>query len=69
MGKVLVIAGLVLVFAGLLLQWGPGALAWFGKLPGDLRIERDHGIILVPLTSMLLVSLVLTLLLNLLFRR
>lgn len=69
MGKVLAIAGAVLLVAGLLLHFWPGALGWFGKLPGDLRIERGKGVVFIPLTSMILVSLALTVLVNLFFRR
>lgn len=57
----LVVAGLVIVVVGLL-AWS-GALSWFGRLPGDIRIERPNGRIYIPLTSMLLVSVVLSLVL------
>jgi Protein of unknown function (DUF2905) len=58
--------GVALVVAGLLV-WS-GALSWFGRLPGDLRIERPQVRVYVPLTSMLLVSLVLSLVMALLKR-
>jgi hypothetical protein len=45
-----------------------GALGWFGRLPGDIRIERDSMRIYIPLASMLLISVVLTLLMYLLNR-
>ena len=50
-----------------LLVWS-GALSWFGRLPGDVRIERDSFHIYVPLMSMLIVSVALSLLLYLLRR-
>jgi hypothetical protein len=65
-GPVLVGLGVALVVVGLLV-WS-GALSWFGRLPGDVRIERDSVHIYVPLVSMLLVSLALSLLLYLLRR-
>ncbi|MEN2981277.1 MAG: DUF2905 domain-containing protein, partial [Thermus sp.] len=40
-GKVLVLLGLVLVALGLLLLYAPKLFAWFGHLPGDIRIERE----------------------------
>jgi hypothetical protein len=43
-------------------------LAWFGRLPGDIRIERETFRLYVPIVSMLLVSVVLSLILYL-FRR
>jgi hypothetical protein len=69
MGKILIITGAVLLLAGLLLTWAPGLLGWFGRLPGDIRIERPSGSVFIPVTSSILISLVLTLLLNLFFRR
>jgi hypothetical protein len=51
--------GVLLVVIGLLV-WA-GLLSWFGRLPGDIRISRDHVQIFVPITSMILVSAVLSL--------
>ena len=65
-GPVLVGLGIALVVLGLLV-WS-GALSWFGRLPGDVRIERESVHIYVPLVSMLIVSLALSLLLYLLRR-
>jgi membrane protein implicated in regulation of membrane protease activity len=58
-GLVLILAGALLVAAGLLVE--TGLLAWFGRLPGDIHIERDNLRIYVPLTSMLLTSIVVSL--------
>jgi Protein of unknown function (DUF2905) len=65
-GPVLVGLGIALVVLGLVV-WS-GALSWFGRLPGDLRIERESVRIYVPLMSMLIVSVALSLLLYLLRR-
>ena len=65
-GPLLVALGIGLVVVGLLV-WS-GALAWFGRLPGDIRIERDSVRIFIPLVSMLLVSAVLSALLYLIRR-
>ena len=62
-GPLLVVLGVGLVVVGLLV-WS-GALGWFGRLPGDIRIERDSVRVYIPLASMLLVSLGLSLLLYL----
>jgi hypothetical protein len=59
-GPLVVLVGLGIVALGLLM-WS-GALGWFGRLPGDVRVERDGLRIFVPLTSMILLSLALTLL-------
>jgi uncharacterized membrane protein YcfT len=55
----LVLAGLVLAVVGLLVY--SGALSWFGRLPGDLHWEGEHTRVYVPLTSMLLLSVLLSL--------
>jgi hypothetical protein len=60
-GLVIVAAGVVLLAVGLLV-WS-GALSWFGHLPGDIRIERGSFSMFVPITSMLLVSVALSLVL------
>jgi hypothetical protein len=65
-GPAIVAAGVVLVLVGLLV-WS-GAVAWFGRLPGDIRIERDTVRVYFPIVSMLLVSAVLSLVLYLIRR-
>ena len=65
-GPVIVAAGVALVVIGLL-AWS-GALAWFGRLPGDIRIERDTVRVYIPIVSMLVVSAVLSLVLYLIRR-
>lgn len=65
-GPLIVAAGVTLVLIGLLVWWG--GLSWFGRLPGDIRIERESVHIYIPLVSMFLVSVVLSLILNLLNR-
>jgi hypothetical protein len=62
-GPLIVTAGVVIVLIGLAV-WS-GALGWFGRLPDDIRIERESMRIYIPLASMLLFSLVLSLLLYL----
>lgn len=67
LGMALVVAGLVAVGIGVLAM--TGALSWFGRLPGDLRIEGERTRVYIPITSMLIVSVVLSVLLSLFFRR
>lgn len=58
-GPTIVVIGVAIALVGVLV-W-TGALGWFGRLPGDIRIERDTVRIYVPLASMLLVSVILSL--------
>ena len=69
MAKFFIVVGLVLVLIGVAVGYAPWLFAWFGKLPGDIRIERDNGGFFFPFTSMLLISVVVSLLLALFFRR
>ncbi|HCJ29272.1 MAG TPA: DUF2905 domain-containing protein [Pseudomonas sp.] len=68
MAKWLIAAGLLLLLLGLILHYVPGLLSWFGKLPGDIRIESERSRTFIPVTSMIILSVLLTILLNL-FRR
>lgn len=65
-GVVIVGIGLLVVLIGVLTYLG--ALSWFGRLPGDIRVERESVHIYVPITSMLLLSVALSLLLYLIRR-
>jgi Protein of unknown function (DUF2905) len=67
--KSLIIVGILFVLVGLLWTFAPQALSWFGRLPGDIRVEGERNSVVVPLTSMLLISIALSLLSNLLFRK
>ena len=65
-GPLLIVVGLGISLVGLLV-WS-GGLSWFGRLPGDIRIERETVHIYIPLVSMFLVSVVLSLLMYLINR-
>ncbi|HBB79636.1 DUF2905 domain-containing protein [Stutzerimonas nitrititolerans] len=68
MAKWLMAAGVLLLLLGVALHYAPGLLNWFCKLPGDIRIESEHSRTFIPITSMIVLSVVLTILVNL-FRR
>jgi hypothetical protein len=59
-GALVIAVGVAIAVLGVLI-WS-GALSWFGRLPGDIRVERDGLRIYFPLTSMILVSVALSLL-------
>ncbi|RKG77497.1 DUF2905 domain-containing protein [Corallococcus sp. CA049B] len=58
-GLMLVVAGLGLAVVGLLV-WA-GAFSWFGRLPGDIRVESGNTRVYAPLASMFLLSVLLSL--------
>jgi len=63
-GKTLVLLGLAVAAFGAFVWLGGGSwLSWFGRLPGDIRIERPGFRLYAPIASMLLVSLLLSALL------
>jgi hypothetical protein len=68
-GKMLLTLGLVIMVIGAILTWAPGLLNWFGKLPGDVRIEKEGSGFYFPVVSMIIISIVLSILMNLFFRR
>ena len=67
LGRLLIIAGGLLLAGGVLLVL-LGQIPFFGRLPGDIAIERERFSVFVPLASMLLLSLILTILINVLLR-
>jgi uncharacterized membrane-anchored protein YitT (DUF2179 family) len=67
-GKIIMLIGLTVVVVGILIYFFHNKLNWFGKLPGDIRIERENFKFYFPLATMLLLSLLLTLVINI-FRR
>jgi hypothetical protein len=62
-GLAIIAVGVLLVAIGALVWMG--WLSWFGRLPGDIRIERPNTRVYIPITSMLLLSILLTVLLSL----
>jgi hypothetical protein len=67
LGRILLVVGLVLVLIGGLAA--VGVRLPFGRLPGDIAIEGERGGIYIPIVSMIVISVVLTILLNLFIRR
>lgn len=57
-------AGAGLLVVGALIRYAPGLFSWFGNLPGDIRIEGETSGVFIPITSMVVVSVVLTIVVN-----
>ena len=67
LGKFLVIFGAIILLLGLIL-WSGFAPKWLGRLPGDIRIEREHSAFYFPIVTCIILSILLSLLLSI-FRR
>jgi hypothetical protein len=57
-GKVIIITGIILVVAGLIVYFAGNRFAWFGHLPGDIRIEKENMTLYFPVMTMLILSIV-----------
>ena len=70
-GRFLVVAGLVLAAIGLLLVFAPQVpgLDRLGRLPGDIFVQRGNTTIFIPIVSSIVISVLLTIVLNLFIRR
>ncbi|MBI3636249.1 MAG: DUF2905 domain-containing protein [Candidatus Rokubacteria bacterium] len=68
LGKLLIVLGLLIALAGVLLVVF-GRIPWLGRLPGDIRIERENVRFYFPLGTSILISVVLSLLFWLFGRR
>jgi hypothetical protein len=67
LGKFVVVIGIVMTLIGLIL-WSGFAPKWLGRLPGDIRIEREHSAFYFPIVTCIVLSVLLSLLLSI-FRR
>lgn len=68
LAKLLILGGLLLLAAGLAVYFLGDKLSWLGRLPGDIRIERKNFRFYFPVTTMILLSLLLTIVINLVRR-
>jgi hypothetical protein len=67
-GKFIAGFGVILVVVGLSVWLLGDRLSWFGRLPGDIRAEGDNFSFYMPITSMIIVSIVLSVLLTIISR-
>ncbi|MBA3674549.1 MAG: DUF2905 domain-containing protein [Chitinophagaceae bacterium] len=64
-GKYIIIIGIIIIVVGVIIYFFHDKLTWIGKLPGDIRVERENFKFYFPFTTMLLLSLAVTLIINL----
>lgn len=65
-GKYLIFLGVIVVVIGAVVYFFGNKLHWIGRLPGDIRIERENFRFYFPITTMILFSVLLTVVVNLL---
>lgn len=68
MAKWLILAGVLVVFVGIVIYFFHDKLHWVGRLPGDIRVERENFRFYFPITTMILLSVLVTLVIRLLRR-
>jgi Zn-dependent protease with chaperone function len=66
--KIIIVLGILLVIIGVILQFAPWMLNWLGKLPGDIHLEFKRVKVFLPITSMVIVSIILSLIIRFLKR-
>ena len=66
-GKLLIMGGVFLAFLGLLLMFWQ-RIPFLGKLPGDIFLQKGSFQVLFPIVTCIIISIVLTIILNFLFR-
>jgi len=67
-GKYIIASGIFIVIAGTLIYFFHDYFKWLGKLPGDIRIEKEKYRFYFPFVTMIVISIVVTLIINI-FKR
>jgi hypothetical protein len=64
MARWFIITGVILIVVGVLLYIAPWLFTWFGQLPGDISTEKENSKVFIPITSMIVISIILTIVIN-----
>jgi len=67
-GKYIIITGVLIVLLGVLIYFFHDKLSWIGRLPGDIRIEKENFKFYFPITTMIIFSVVITIIIQLIKR-
>ncbi len=68
LGKILIFCGIILIIAWLIIYFAGDKLTWLGHLPGDIRIVKENVRFYFPITTMIVISVVLSLILYIIRR-
>jgi len=64
LSNTLIVIGVGVALLGIILRFFPALFAWFGHLPGDIRYQGDNTEVFIPITSMLVISVAATVIIN-----
>lgn len=65
LGKIIIVVGIFLVVAGVVIYFWGNKFSWIGRLPGDIRVEKENFRFYFPITTMILISIVVSVLIRL----
>ncbi len=65
-GKYIILIGTILIFIGVLVYFFGNKFHWFGNLPGDIKIEKENFRFYFPITTMVILSVILSVIVHLL---
>jgi hypothetical protein len=63
-GKYIIIGGVMIVLLGVIIYFFHDKLNWIGRLPGDIRIEKENFKFYFPITSMIIFSVLVTIIIQ-----
>lgn len=66
-GFLIIIIGFLIALIGAVIYFAGGSFSWFGNLPGDIKIEGKNFNFYFPLTTMILVSVILNIIIRIIF--
>ena len=67
-GKYLILAGIIIVILGIIIYFFSDKLHWIGRLPGDIRVEKENFRFYFPITTMIIASILLTIIIQIIKR-
>ncbi|MDP9229799.1 MAG: DUF2905 domain-containing protein [Bacteroidota bacterium] len=67
-GKYIIITGCIIIVIGIITYFFHDKLNWIGRLPGDIRVEKENFRFYLPITTMIIFSLLLTLIIQIIKR-
>jgi hypothetical protein len=67
-GKYVILAGMIIVVLGIIIYFFSDKLHWIGRLPGDIRVEKENFRFYFPITTMIIASILLTIIIQIIKR-